>query len=125
MLAFSKLVGKPITVDEDSLPRLGPVRTKIWCKARELVHGSIVVYPDDKAYRIKARIEGQAASEEPRVASPSQHGDLRKGRSMEEDSSGPPFSQQAWDDLGPILQQLYLNRAPRGGGQPRTRLLML
>lgn len=100
LMAFAELIGKPISIDEESLSRLGP------CSVTDLVPGSyhargfIEVFPASKAYRINVRVEGQAASQAPRAASPPPHEDQNNEGSMDGDESGPPFSKQEWMLLG-------------------------
>ena len=74
--------------------------------------GFIEVLPASKVYRINVGVEGQAASQVPRAASPPPHEDQNNGGSMDGDESGPPFSKQEWDALRPKLQLMYPNRAP-------------
>lgn len=87
MLAFRQLIGKPISVDEESLNRLGPVRSQIWCRAPDHIHGFLEMFPATKAYRIKVRVEGQAADQIPQVSPHASHDDHANGGSMDEDES--------------------------------------
>lgn len=57
MMAFGELLGKPIAIDVDSLPWLGPVRAQIWCKDPSLVAGSVEILPTTKAFHIRVWAE--------------------------------------------------------------------
>lgn len=48
LLAFGELIGAG----------LGPVRSKIWCRASERMHGFIEIFPADKAFWINVSVEG-------------------------------------------------------------------
>ena len=45
MMAFGKLIGKPVEVDSESLGKVGPVRLNVWCIDPVCVHGSVDVFP--------------------------------------------------------------------------------
>lgn len=59
LMTFAELIGKPISVDLDSLPRRSAVLMLISIRNPSLVHGFMEFFPDRKAFRIKVRVEGQ------------------------------------------------------------------
>ena len=58
MMAFGKLIGKPVEVDTESLGKVGPVRLNVWCIDPVCVHGSVDVFPSPEGVRLRVRVEG-------------------------------------------------------------------
>ncbi|KAE8816631.1 hypothetical protein D1007_05636 [Hordeum vulgare] len=124
LMAFGILLGKPIGVDGESLARLGPVRLKIWCVDPVCLHRPVDVFPSADGMRLHVRLKGAEASEVPpppthHVPSSSEKRDdgAAGGRMNPSGRTGggidARFTQSEWDRLGPEVQDVLKNNAPK------------
>ncbi|KAE8814812.1 hypothetical protein D1007_07820 [Hordeum vulgare] len=124
LMAFGILLRKPIEVDDKSLVRLGLVRLKIWCVNPVCLHGPVDVFPSADGIRSRVRLEGAEAFQAP---PPSPHPFPSSSEKRDDGSVGgwmnpsggtgggtdARFTRSEWDRLGPEVQDVIKQNAPK------------